>query len=398
MPGILLVIGLLLTYMDYKYSAAPIEDGLRRNSYGGGSRTEYLEAVVEGGENTKLQVEVAEQEYPEEELKSLFDRCIRKLERILPGENESLDHIDTDMVLAASLPGEPVEIDWELSRYDVMNIYGELQDPALKPEGTAVTLSAVLTYTQDSKKQVLYECTAMLFPRGQNKEERQAARIQDAIQKEDEKGRTEKTLHLPDTVGGKAVRYYYEMDNRGVVLSIMAAVSGFLLYAMDRQNQSREIQKKQRQMLSDYPEVVNKLTLFLGAGMTVKRAWKRIVSDYEDQKDVWGHRYIYEEMKKTSYEMDSGVTESESYERFGRRCMLQEYVRLGALLSQNLRKGTKGLNQVLRLETVQAFEERKARAKRLGEEAGTKLLGPMFLMLAVVLFIVIVPAFMSIQL
>ena len=67
-------------------------------------------------------------------------------------------------------------------------------------------------------------------------------------------------------------------------------------------------------------------------------------------------------------------------------------------MSQNLRKGIKGLTQMLRMEAIQAFEERKARAKRLGEEAGTKLLAPMFLMLAVVLVIVIVPAFLSIQL
>ena len=66
---------------------------------------------------------------------------------------------------------------------------------------------------------------------------------------------------------------------------------------------------------------------------------------------------------------------------------------IGALLSQNLRKGTKGLNDMLRLEAIQSFEERKARARRLGEEAGTKLLLPMFLMLAEVLVIVVVPAF-----
>lgn len=53
-------------------------------------------------------------------------------------------------------------------------------------------------------------------------------------------------------------------------------------------------------------------------------------------------------------------------------------------MSQNLRKGTKGLSELLKLESIQAFEERKARAKRLGEEAGTKLLLPMFLMLVVV--------------
>lgn len=131
--------------------------------------------------------------------------------------------------------------------------------------------------------------------------------------------------------------------------------------------------------------------------MTAKRAWKRVVEDYGYQKDIWGERYAYEEMKRVCHEMESGVAESESYENFGRRCNIQVYIRFGALLSQNLRKGTQGLTQLLKVESVQAFEERKARAKRLGEEAGTKLLLPMFLMLAVVLVIVIVPAFLSVQ-
>lgn len=102
-------------------------------------------------------------------------------------------------------------------------------------------------------------------------------------------------------------------------------------------------------------------------------------------------------MQKTCREMESGHTEAESYENFGRRCKVQAYVRFGALLSQNLRKGTRGLTELLKMEAIQAFEDRKARARRLGEEAGTKLLLPMFLMLTVVLVIVIVPAFLSMQ-
>ena len=66
--------------------------------------------------------------------------------------------------------------------------------------------------------------------------------------------------------------------------------------------------------------------------------------------------------------------ESESYERFGRRCERQEYIRLGALLSQNLRKGGKGLGQLLKTEAIQAQEERKAHAKRAGEEAGAEIM------------------------
>ena len=46
---------------------------------------------------------------------------------------------------------------------------------------------------------------------------------------------------------------------------------------------------------------------------------------------------------------------------------------------------------------IMIFEDRKNLAKKLGEEAGTKMMIPMFIMLAVVFIIVIVPAFFSIQ-
>ena len=86
------------------------------------------------------------------------------------------------------------------------------------------------------------------------------------------------------------------------------------------------------------------------------------------RKKTTGVRCAYEEMQKTCREMESGHTEAESYENFGRRCKVQAYVRFGALLSQNLRKGTRGLTELLKMEAIQAFEDRKARARRLGEE------------------------------
>ena len=96
-------------------------------------------------------------------------------------------------------------------------------------------------------------------------------------------------------------------------------------------------------------------------------------------------------------EMQGGITEKEAYERFGQRIGLIPYMKFSALLSQNLKKGNKGLTEILSMESMQAFEERKSIAKKAGEEASTKLMFPMFGMLAVVLFMVIVPAFLSIQ-
>ncbi len=313
------------------------------------------------------------------------------------GENESLDRIEYDLNLITEIPGEPIDVSWELDRYDVMNVYGDLNEDKLSDEGTLVMLKAVLTYRERESEQALYECAAMVYSCKTGEAGAVSMQVQDKIKEYDKKTQTKALLTLPDSVGEKQVRFYRTMDRKGIVLMLMSVLILILLYALDKQNQQKELENRRQQMRLDYPEIVNKLTLLLGAGMTAKRAWKKIAEDYagKNQKEK---RYAYEEMRYTCHEMDSGVMESESYERFGRRCNLQEYLRLGALLSQNLRKGTKGLGDLLRLETVQAFEERKARARRLGEEAGTKLLIPMFLMLAVVLVIVIVPAFLSIQL
>ena len=74
---------------------------------------------------------------------------------------------------------------------------------------------------------------------------------------------------------------------------------------------------------------------------------------------------------------------------------MQAYLKLSALLAQNLRKGSNDLLQMLRQEADSAFAQRKSLAKKLGEEAGTKLLLPMMMMLCIVMVIIIIPAYFS---
>lgn len=395
---VLFAAGAVITVIEYRESVSELRSGLPRNSHGKGKRTEDLKIWMEGEDKKEeIQLEVPEQAYTSEEVQKLFEKAVRKMDDWILDENKSLDRVESDLRLITEVPGEPIDISWELNRYDVMDVHGKLNADKLTDEGTMVTLQAVLTYRERESEQALYECTAMVYPPAVKGREAVLKEIQELIQESDERTRTEPVLALPDKAAGKRIHFYRAMNGSGVVMMVMSVLIVILLYALERQNRQKELEKRRQQMRLDYPEIVNKLTLLLGAGMTVKRAWKKIAEDYTQKKQK-DKRYAYEEMKYTCHEMDSGVMESESYERFGKRCGLQEYLRLGALLSQNLRKGTKGLNDLLHLETVQAFEERKARARRLGEEAGTKLLIPMFLMLAVVLVIVIVPAFLSVQL
>lgn len=375
-----------------------LEESRYRNGYGEGSRTESMVVSPEGSsQKIPVEIQVSEQQYTEQEAEKMFERLIRRLDTLILGENKSLDQVEKDLNLLTEVEKEPVTIRWELDDYRWMNVRGELSTKKKPAEGTVVNLRAVLTYTENEAFQAIYERAICIYPEEKTEQQKKSDAIQEAVTKAEAEDKTKNVWKLPKISDGVRLHYYRTFQNRGLIVIVMSVLIAVLLWLQQRQNQKQSDDRRKEQMMLDYPEIINKLTLFIGAGMTVKKAWKKIVQDYEFRKEERGSRHAYEEMKLTCREIESGVPETESYEKFGKRCEVQGYLKLGALLSQNLRKGVKGLSGILRQESVQAFEERKARAKRKGEEAGTKLLLPMFLMLTIVLVIVILPAFLSVQ-
>lgn len=392
------MLGMGLLVYDWWQASVELEGTRYRNRYGEGSKTESLNVSPDGSSRKiPVEIQVAEQQYTEQEAEKMFDRMIRRMDTLILGENESLDKVEKNLNLVTEVEKEPVTIRWELDDYQWINVRGELSAKEKPAEGVVVNLRAVLTYTENEKFQAIYERAVCIYPEEKTDPEKQADAIKEAVTDAEAEDQTKAVWKLPATLDGTKLHYYQTFNYRGIIVVVMTVLIAALLWLRQKENQKQNDTAQKEQMLLDYPEIINKLTLFIGAGMTVKRAWKKIVQDYEIQKETRGTRYAYEEMKLTCREIESGISETESYEKFGKRCEVQAYLKLGALLSQNLRKGVKGLSEMLRQESTQAFEDRKARAKRKGEEAGTKLLLPMFLMLMIVLVIVIVPAFLSVQ-
>ena len=149
----------------------------------------------------------------------------------------------------------------------------------------------------------------------------------------------------------------------------------------------------------EYPELVSKIALLLGAGMTLQGALRKIAQTYGTKKKSGKEQELpaYEELLVLCREMENGMGEAAAYQRLGERCKNAEYRRLGTMLAQNLKMGSYGLVALLEQEAERAFEVRKASAKRYGEEAGTKLLFPMMLMLGLVIVVLMVPAVMAFQ-
>ena len=165
----------------------------------------------------------------------------------------------------------------------------------------------------------------------------------------------------------------------------------------EQKDRERAEADRKRQLLLDYSEVLSRLIIFLGAGMSIRTAWDRIGEDYQRarREGRMPYRHAYEEMCTAASQMQTGIPEGRAFAEFGRRCGLPQYIKLGGLLEQNRKNGSKNLRDVLKLEMADAFELRKHQARRLGEEAGTKLLVPLFMLLSVVMIMIAVPALMG---
>lgn len=372
------------------------EGELIRNSYGEGAKVESYEATIEGElKEEPFDIEVQEREYTSSEIQDIFEQMMQELDEAILGDNESRDRVEQDLNLVDALEGYPVEIQWELDNYDVLNTEGEINKEQTKEEGTLVEVRGILSY---GTEEAVYVTHVMVYPETKTGKEKWITAIWQSVTEAEETTREEEEFSLPDTVLGKEVQWNKKKDMRGYsVLALGILLCGLFVWK-SRQDEKEAKQREVDQMIRDYPDIISKFTLLLSTGMTVKNVWMKIVQGYEEQRPKLGRRYAYEEMRITYHEMQSGVSEVEAYERFGKRCGVALYMKFGALLSQNLKKGGKGLCELLKLESIQAFENRKSTARRMGEEAGTKLLIPMFGMLAVVMVMVIIPAFLSMQL
>ena len=366
-----------------------------RNGYGKGSKTEEYELTVDGEiKEEAFQFEVKERQYTKEEIKDLFERASEELDQVILGDNESFDHVDQNLKLVTTLQGYPLQIRWELDSYGIMNLEGEIQEENLSEEGTLLGIRGILSYGEESTEYVRF---AMVYPVLRTGTDKLRYDIQKAISDLETETREEESFSLPTEVDGKKLNWGRKTENRWVYVLLMGPILVVFFVYREYEAARKDRQKRKERLMREYPAMISKLTMLIGTNGTVKSAWEKIVQGYENQKEEMGEEPVYEEMKTTLCEMQGGVSEAEAYERFGTRCGVAAYMKFGAMLSQNLRKGGRGISELLKIEEIQAFETRKSTAKRKGEEAGTKLMMPMLGMLAVVLIMVIVPAFLTMQ-
>lgn len=374
------------------HSSPLLQEGsyLWRNSYGEGDIPVSLSARIEGNEEEFFEYVVEERKYTEEEAKRLFAQAVKILPDMIRGENKTLEDVRTNLDLMTNLEGYPFTISWDSDSYSLVNTDGTVNNEELR-EGVAVALTAHFQYEKLAWDHQMY---VMVNPRVYTKQEILRRRLEELMHLQEERTQSAERMVLPESVESVPIVWKEIVeDSSGYLLMLILTAAGFLYWARSREP-DRKLENRRKELLMDYPEIVNKLALYMGAGMTIRNAFFKMGEDYRKQQKE-RKRYAYEEILMTCYELQSGRSEKEAYDHLGKRCQVQVYMKLSTLLSQNLRKGSNDLLRVLRQEADTAFEERKGLAKKLGEEAGTKLLLPMMMMLCIVMVIIMIPAYFS---
>ena len=362
---------------------------LIRPENGKGDRKEKLEVWI-GEEPYSMEVTVRERPKTEAETAEELQKAEDGMEILFLGENQDLEHITEKVNMPSVYPGTDIAIQWYLNSWEYISVDGTVKNEGFT-RAEQVEVTAVLSLEDQT---VSWDRTVWVCPL-ENPDDKALIRILSWKMEDTQKEDTE-TVELPEQAAGKSIMWYPEKDHTWLMLAGLTACAVCAMMLGQQKEEEKALAEREKRMKLAYPDIVSRLSLYMSAGISSRKAWERIAAGYRNRTSGPVNE-AYEEMCTTLYEMQNGVPESIAYEKFGARCRLPSYLKLGALLSQNLRKGTRNLSALLEEESREAFENRKAYAKKLGEECESRLLFPMLLMLLTILVMVMYPAVTSFQ-
>ena len=369
---------------------------LERQAYGDGNYdAELIWEIPEKELEQELSVHVAEQGLTKEEQQALLTAAEQEIAETFPGENESVDEIRKDVCIQSQYQDGQVTADWSFDSYQYVDLEGHVMNDSLEEE--EILVKAVVELGCDSQT-LEYQFFFQICPKIYSEKEKINNKLKQELIKKNEKT-NDSTLILPESIDDQTIIWKEKSERMPLKLLFLGMIAAGCVPLVEKSRKQEEEKRRKEKLQSEYPELVSKLTILLGAGMTLFSAWNKITTNYSNKRknNMIPIHPLYEEMLITCHEIESGVGEARAYERFGERCGLHRYRKFCSLLVQNLRKGTRGLVQLLEEEVSDAFEERKNLAKKSGEEAGTKMLFPMMMMFGIIIVIIMVPAFLSLQ-
>lgn len=384
--GCILLIALIT---DIKGGKLKEEYSIYRDKPGGDSVEVDLFLTVEDVfEDYAIHLEVEPRQITKEEADTYLlnaitsiDKDFEKIEKTIPIKN----FYESDLVKA----------EWNFSPAGIINGNGEIDTEEIPEDGMIVTANVNLECGAYEKSYTF----SFQVEKPEITEKEKAEKSFDVWFQEQQKKEGEEILRLPEELDGFSMEWREKKEYLCLKIVFLEGVSLFLiLFGKKRERELAERKKRQKRELQ-YPEISNQLLILLETGMTTRQAWHKIACLYKEKRKQLATEKseVYEAILQMDLRMLEGEKEKSAYHTFLNQMDSVCYRRLVRLLINNLEKGNKDICRQLQQEAAQAYEQRILSAKKLGEEASTKMLLPMMLMMILVMLIIIAPAIMGIS-
>lgn len=381
---------------------------IEKAGYGG--QEQQVEFLFEKGETTEtVTIDVRPRELTKGQVNQRMEDAFVYLDEHLKGENPSLSQVTKSLDLSLDYDQYPFDVEFQPEDYALVDGEGNIKNQKKEltilgyteeqqDQGISTKIKVILLYG-DAAREKMYDL--VIFPKEQSFLEKQFADVKEQLQQKEDKALYDERLVLPAAIEDVQITRIDTGRVSPAFILFMGFLAAGLLLLREQENVRIQEKKRQEQLRRSYPWFVNEVVLLFGAGMQMKNVLITLIREYENerknrrlqQEDY--REVLIDELRKAQHSLELGVPEEQIYYQLGRRLKLSCYIKLMTLLEQNVKRGTKGLTDIFEQEEMNALEERKNLAKRYGEEAGTKLLGPMVLLLIIIMLIIMIPAFLS---
>ncbi|WP_081047457.1 type II secretion system F family protein [Paenibacillus peoriae] len=187
--------------------------------------------------------------------------------------------------------------------------------------------------------------------------------------------------------GGALISLMLGGDATGLVLGLGLGILVPIALIKDLHG---KVQKRDQQILMELPELLSKMMLLVGAGETVQRALLHCV----ERKGADTEHPLYRELRQTVAEWESGYSFQQAFEHLSKRCGIQEMTVFTTTVLLNMRRGGSDFVMALRELSQTLWGKRTSISRTRGEQASSKLVFPMALILLTVIVLVGAPALM----
>ena len=389
----------LAVVMEYTDRELYESNKIKRNDPGDDSKEISLILSGDGVEEQEYDLEIYERRLTEFEAQKYFEKAIVEINDSFYLGEENAKYVTEKVNPSDKYVEKMVKAEWTFSE-NIISDDGVIDEDRLEKyedyqQGVVVTAQVELQ-CQDYVEE--YDFHFVVFPKKLSEQEQIIKQIGQSIA-EQLSIPGEEIVVLPNEIGGKKLTWKETSQHLVAKVIAVELIVIILICIMKQKKKSEELKKRKKDMELEYSEIVSKMAILLGSGMSVKQAWSNISARYLDKrkKNQMSEIPIYEEMLITEREINDGKSERIAYQNFCERVNIMCYHRLIRLLISSLDRGSRNICENLEQESEEAFEERKAVARRLGEEASTKMLLPMMIMMSIVIAVIIVPAILSFQ-